>query len=351
MDRLNVGIIGGGRIADMHAPGYLREDIGARIWAVCDANPQVAERRAREWGAEKWYTNHLELLADPQVQAVEILTPHHLHKRMCLDACAAGKHVSVQKPMALNVAECDEMIAAAKSAGVKLKVFENFVFYPPYVKARELIDRGDIGEPLSIRIKLAAGKGGWKVPLKSWLWRLNEESCGGGPTIFDDGYHKFSTALYFLGPVERVHAWIDRSFAAIDAPAMISWTHTSGRVGLLDATFSPNMAVRSKYYGADERVEITGSEGVLWLTRCTGKLLDEPPLLLYRGGQVTAFEDLRCDWLDSFMESTRQFVSAVREGGEPALSGERGKEVLQFALAAIRSAQRGVEIRPDEVKE
>jgi len=66
---------------------------------------------------------------------------------------------------------------------------------------------------------------------------------------------------------------------------------------------------------------------------------------------VTAFEDLRCDWLDSFMESTRQFVSAVREGGEPALSGERGKEVLQFALAAIRSAQRGVEIRPDEVKE
>jgi predicted dehydrogenase len=350
--RLNVGIIGCGRIADMHAPGYLRGGVPARIYAVCDVDRATAERRAKEWGAQRAFTDYRELLADPDVHAVEIITPHRLHRQMCLDACRAGKHVSVQKPMAMNVTECDEMIRAAREAKVKLKVFENFVFYPPYVKARALIRDGAIGEPLSIRIKLAAGRGGWKVPLAAWLWRLNEEVCGGGPTIFDDGYHKFSTAIFLLGAVERVHAWIDRTFAAIDAPAMISWAYKEGgRVGLIDATVSPSMTVRSKYYGADERVEITGTEGAIWVTRCTGKLLDEPPLQLYRKGQVTSFEDVRCDWLDSFIDSTRHFVLAIRDGTDPVLSGEKGKEVLQFTLAAIRSAKLGTFVRPDDIME
>lgn len=350
MSMLNFGIIGCGRITDMHAPGYARSK-RARIFAVCDVNRETAERRAREWGAERVYTDYHTLLADPDVHAVEVITPHHLHKEICVAACRAGKHVSVQKPMAINVHECDAMIAAAREAGVMLKVFENFVFYPPYVKAKELVDDGAIGEPLSMRIHLGSGgRGGWKVPLSSWLWRLNEATCGGGPNIFDDGYHKFSIGIFFLGEVQSVHAWVDRSFGIIDAPAMVSWKcKHGGRVGLFDATLSPHLTVKSKYYTADERVEIFGTEGVIGINRCTAKLLDEPALYMVRNGQTTTFEHIRDDWLDSFIDSTDHFINCIHDGGEPMLTGERGKAVLQLTIATIKSSKTGREINPDNV--
>ncbi len=352
MEKLNIGIIGGGRISDMHAPGYARSS-DARIFAVCDVRRETAERRAAEWGAERAYSDYHELLADPDIHAVEIIVPHHLHRNICVDACRAGKHVSVQKPMALSVSECNDMISAAREAGVKLKVFENFVFYPPYVKAKQLIDDGAIGEPLSIRIKLGgAGKGGWKVPFSAWLWRLNEETCGGGPNIFDDGYHKFSIAIYLLGAIERVNAWIDRSFGIIDAPAMVSWDYKDRRrIGYIDSTASPFMTCKSKYYSVDERVEIIGTEGVIHVARCTSTLLDEAPLFLYRNGRTEYFEDVRSDWLDSFIDSTHHFIAALRDDTDPMLTGERGREVLQFALAALRSAESGHTVRPDDITE
>lgn len=347
--QLNVGIIGCGRITDMHVPGYLRCD-RARLLGICDVDAALLARRRAQWGVERAYGDHRELLSDPDVDLVEIITPHHLHRRLVEDAFAAGKHVSVQKPMALTVADCDAMIAAGERAGRLLKVFENFVFFPPYVKARELMDGGAIGEPLSIRTKLGSTmRGGWPVPLKSWVWRLNEGSCGGGPTIFDDGNHKLSMALHLMGPVESVHAWIDRSFGAIDTPAMISWSHAGGRTGSLDATLSPWMTSPSRYYSIDERVEITGSEGVLEVTCCTARLWERPPLLLHRGGTTQAFHDLRHDWLDSFVDSTHHFVDCVLDGGEPRLTGQRGKEVVQLALAAMRSAETGQPVRPSEI--
>lgn len=349
MTELNVGIIGCGRITDLHAPGYARSE-RARIFAVCDVNQDVAERRKHEWGAERAYTDYHQLLSDPDVQAVEIIVPHHLHKQVCVDACEAGKHVSVQKPMALTVSECDAMIRAARENNVKLKVFENFVFYPPYVKTKELIADGAIGEPLSMRIHLGGGaRGGWKVPLSAWLWRLNEEKCGGGPNIFDDGYHKFSIAIDFFGDIDVVNGWVDRSFGIVDAPAMISWKYKSGMVGYLDSTFSPHMTMKSKYYTADERVEITGTQGVINIARCTARLLDEPVLTLYRDGRTTAFEDMRDDWVDSFIDSTLHYVDVLLDGGDPSLSGERGRQVLQFSHAAIKSSREGAPVRPDEI--
>ena len=346
---LNVGIIGCGRITDMHVPGYQRCD-RARLLAICDVDPVLLARRKAQWGVERAFADYRELLADPDIDLVEVITPHHLHRRFVEEAFAAGKHVSVQKPMALTVADCDAMIVAGERAGRMLKVFENFVFFPPYVKAKELMEQGAIGEPLSIRTKLGSTmRGGWPVPLKSWVWRLNTESCGGGPTIFDDGNHKLSMALQLMGPVESVHAWIDRSFGAIDSPAMISWTHTGGRTGSLDATFSPHMTSPSKYYSIDERIEITGTEGVIEVTCCTARLWPRPPLLLHRGGETTAFEDLRHDWLDSFVDSTHHFVDCILDGGEPRLTGQRGREVIQFALAVLRSAETGRPVRPSDL--
>ncbi|NLH47552.1 MAG: Gfo/Idh/MocA family oxidoreductase [Myxococcales bacterium] len=351
MDKVRVGMIGAGRITDLHYPAY-RDYPKAELVTVCAATPETARKRQAEWGARKWATDYREVLADPEIDMVEINTPHHLHHPMVLAAAAAGKHIQLQKPMGMNIRECDEMIAATRKAGVKFKVIENFVFYPPYRKAKELIDAGEIGPVQSIRIRLGSGgTGGWYVPLNTWLWRLAETDKGGGPSIFDDGYHKFSIGLFYGGPVEKVFAWIDRSFALIDAPAIVSWRAANGVVGCIDATFSPNLNVKSKYYSADERVEITGTRGVIWITRCTGRLLEEASVILYRDGVKTCFENLRTDWLESFIDSTRHFIDCIIDDTEPYLTGEQAKAVQQFCFAAIRSAKEGRELSPTEVNE
>lgn len=150
---IGVGIVGCGRISDLHELGYRgRED--ARNVAVCDCVKRRARRKAKAWGVDRVYTDFQELLSDPEIDVVELLVPHHLHAQMTVSACLAGKHVSIQKPMARTVTEADEMIEAAERAGVILRISEDFVFYPPHVRAKEMIEAGEIGEPYMIRIHL-----------------------------------------------------------------------------------------------------------------------------------------------------------------------------------------------------
>lgn len=148
MDWLRVGFIGAGRIADMHYLGY-KDNPKARLCAICDADRAVSRRRAADWGVDKTYDDYRRLLDDPDVDAVEIITPHHLHSEMVIAALDAGKHVSVQKPMALNLTQADAMIDAAKRSGRLLRVIENYRYYEPFIRAKELIETGEIGEPIS----------------------------------------------------------------------------------------------------------------------------------------------------------------------------------------------------------
>ena len=355
MSRVRVAFIGAGRIADLHALGY-GDNPEAELYAVCDADPTWASSRAGEWGASAHCTDYRELLEDPEVDAVEILTPHHLHAEMAVAALAAGKHVSLQKPMARTLAEADEIVAAAQRSQRVFRVFENFRYYPPYVRAKEMLDAGEIGEPVSMRVKVIDGdpQYGWRVPMRSWAWRLNEAVSGGGVAVFDHGYHIFSIAMYFLGAVEEVFAWIERTEVAagvsVDAPAVILWRHAGGkRFGTWETVLTPQMVVRSKYYANDEWVEITGTRGVIWVTRCSGEMLAGPPLVMYRDGETRAFHDIESDWAASFLAGTRAFIEAIQKGGRPELTAEEGREVLRFALAAQRSAAEGRPVRVEEV--
>ena len=356
MSIVRVAIVGCGRISDLHEMGYRgRED--ARIVAVCDSQSKRAQEKAKAWGVDKVYTDYQQLLADAEVDLVELLVPHHLHAPLTVAACQAGKHVSVQKPMALTAAEADQMIAAAKQAGVILRVFENFVFYPPHVRAKQMIEAGEIGEPQMIRLHVNTGGHGtsWKVPLSAWLWRFNEKQCGGGPLVFDHGYHLFSLAHYLMGEVRRVYAWIDRSPVVptkyLDAPAAIMFQFKSPRrYGVLDFEHTPNMRIDSQYYADDDRVEVIGDKGILFVNRCTARTVDLPELMLFRDGKTQAIPVDRVEWHDSFIECTRQLIDVLTHGGRPVLDGPTGKTVLQFALAAQWSACTGKEIQPEEVQ-
>src|SRR5262245_11416942 len=152
MDNVRIAIVGCGNICQLNAPGYL-EHPRCEIVALCDTDRARAERRAREWGiAPKIFTDYGDLLGDGGVDAVELLTPTYLHAEQIVAALDAGKHVSCQKPIAISVAEADRIVGAAARARTTFRVTENFLYYPPIVKAKELIDAGAIGEPSLVRI-------------------------------------------------------------------------------------------------------------------------------------------------------------------------------------------------------
>jgi len=144
MNKLRVGFIGTGRISDLHALGYL-QDARSTIVAVSDTNRELAMKRGNAWGVpeKRVFADYHDLLSLPDVDVVEILLPHHLHRIAAVEAAGAKKHVSLQKPMALTMAEADEIVETTKREGVILKVFENFIFYPPVQRAKALIEAGD----------------------------------------------------------------------------------------------------------------------------------------------------------------------------------------------------------------
>ena len=359
MNPIRVAIVGCGRISDLHQMGYRgRED--ARIVAVCDVNKGHAKKKAKEWGVEKVYTDYKQVLEDKDVDVVELLTPHHLHCPMTIQAAEAGKHISVQKPMALSAAEAEKMIFAADNAGVILRVYETFVYYAPAMRAKAMIEAGEIGEIRAVRMHVSTGTSdsSWEVPLSAWLWRINEKQCGGGPLVFDHGYHLFSLGYYLGGPVEKVFAWIDQTPAEntagmvkVDAPAMIMFKYKSARCyGNLDVEYTPQMRIFSDYYADDDRIEVIGEKGILIINRYTTRTLDLPELMLFKDGKTTPIPVEGVEWHDSFIATTHDFIDKLKTGGQPRLNGPDGKAVLQFTLAALQSAASGCEVRPDEVK-
>ena len=358
MKPIRVAIVGCGRISDLHQLGYRgRED--ARIVAVCDTNKSNAKKKSKEWGVDKLYSDYSQVLEDKEVDLVELLTPHHLHCPMTVQAAQAGKHISVQKPMALSAAEADQMIAAADKAGVILRVYETFVYYAPAMRAKGMIEAGEIGEVCAVRMHVNSGTSdtSWKVPLSAWLWRFDEKKNGGGPLVFDHGYHLFSLGYYLGGPVEKVFAWIDQTpvkeaggIVKIDAPAMIMFRYkASHRYGQLDIEHTPKMRIYSDYYADDDRIEIIGEKGILFINRYTTKTVDLPALMLFKDGKTTPVPVEGVQWHDSFTATTQDFIEKLKTGGQPRLDGRTGKAVLQFTLAALQSATTGKEVRPDDV--
>jgi len=334
MRKLRVGFAGLGRVFDLNLRGYLgRPD--AEIAALCESDPALLALRAAEHPnarATREFADMLRLDLD----LIEILTPHPLHEAMTTAALKAGAHVSVQKPMAMTLDECDRMIAAAEASGRRLKVFENFLFYPPLVRARELMREGAIGKPLHFRMKvvMADRAQAWHVPEAASRWRHALAAQGrGGPIIFDHGHHMMAVALWLFGDVRDGFACIERTEApagVYDAPATLTWRHVDPPAhGVWDVSLALKMTLRTDYYADAERFEIQGEEGIIQVTRCSDRMLDEPALTLYRGGEVRAFHNLDADWGGSFARSTRHFLDVLlgREA-QQVLTAREGRRVI-----------------------
>ncbi|HNT89376.1 MAG TPA: Gfo/Idh/MocA family oxidoreductase, partial [Candidatus Hydrogenedentes bacterium] len=346
---LNVGFIGCGRIADLHARGY-ENNPDARIYALCDNDADRLAARVSAWGADRAYRDYRELLADPNVDAVEVLVPYDLHEEVVVAALRAGKHVACQKPMTTSLASADRMIAAARRAGVLFKVTEIYVTYPPIAFAKKLIDDGAIGEPVGMRINyIASPKGGWRVEAHTYEQQVRIAAQGFGLETFDHGHHEWAAAWYLLGEAERVAAWIDSLNGVVDGPATAMWKcRGNKRYGVIDFMFAPDLHIPTKYYSNDELYQIVGSKGVIFINRGTGEMMDRPPVSLFDGHKWTHFEDVAGDWGLGFVHSTHNFIRAVRGVERPLLTADEGREVLRFALAVMKAARLRREVYLDE---
>ena len=358
VERMRVAIIGPGRISDLHAIEYVNSPY-TQIAAVCKPDTAGALARARSWGIEpeKVYADWQECLADDSIDAFEVLLPHHMHLEVALAALATGKHLSIQKPVGFTVAECQQFVEAADAAtarGQVVRVFENFLFYPPVARLVEIVRAGELGDVLSIRQKSLSGDPacGWEVPARAAEWRFDLERNGGGPLVFDDGLHKFSIFWSMLGVADQVHAWIGSTpvdGGALDSPSVVSMRWASGAVGALEVVNARELQVQSIFYSQDDRVEVSGTKGVAWVNRGHGKIQELPALQVYRDGRTTDYEDLPSEWDSSFILATRDFIEAVREGRSSLLTAPQHREVLSTALAAQISAREDRVVRPSEV--
>ena len=324
MSRLRVALIGAGRAGSVHAGNLADYAARAEVVAVVDERREAAEALGPSAGLDE---------ALERADAVVITAPTFTHRDLAVRAASAGRHVFCEKPMALTVAECDEMIEAAQSAGVVLQIGFMRRFQPEFVEARRRIEAGDVGEPMLIK-SLTRGPG---LP-PAWAWDL-ERSNG---MLAEVNSHDFDSVRWLAGSeIERVYAEVahlkgrHRGVEADDFydNAVVSLRFESGALGTIDGTCPAD-------YGYDARVEIVCSEGLLIVGDLRGQAIVE-----VRDRDVGTVTPLHRTWPerfgDAYRAEIRSFVDCALDGAAPVVTGADGRAAVVAVRAANRSWQEG----------
>ncbi|HEY5098342.1 MAG TPA: Gfo/Idh/MocA family oxidoreductase [Acidimicrobiales bacterium] len=344
---VRAAFVGLGRIYDLNMRAYL-DNPDVEVVALVDPSEERRVQRQADWPSARTFASVAELAASGlEVDAVETLLPVPLHVDGVIELLGHGWHVNLQKPMCNDLASAARMLEAARAHDRVLRVMENYIFYQPLVRLKELVESGAIGDVSGYHMKMvASGRGGWDVPGSSYEWQFKQMREGRGILVFDDGWHKLATALWLFGPLREVRAWVGGTEVMkgieIDAPTTLVWEHESGIRGVWDITLAPDMYLRSDYYTNDERWEVTGRRGFARVNRCTGRGIQQPSLEVYADGEMRSFHALDDDWASSFRDSGRHWLRWLHTGEGPLLwSGDEAVSVLRFALAAYASCAAG----------
>lgn len=337
-DFVNVGIIGSRFVSSIHAES-LRSCAHARIVAVASPTSGHVEEFARKFGISRHFTDYRDLLALPEVDMVVVGAPNNLHCQIAVDAAAAGKHVVMEKPLCLNLAEADRMIEACRAAKVKLMYAEELCFAPKYVRLKQLLDSGALGKPTLI--KQSEKHDGPHAP---HFWDV--ERSGGGVTM-DMGCHGIEFFRWMLGRprITSVYAQMSTQVHMAktkgDDNAIIIVEFEDGTVGVAEESWT-------KLGGMDDRSEVHGSEGVAYADLLHGNAIETYSARGYeyavekagstKGWSFTIFEEA---WNYGFPQEMEHFVDCVRRDKQPLVTGEDGRAVLEAIFAAYESAGTG----------
>ena len=319
---IRIGLIGAGGIAGAHVAGFKRNPDKVVFAAVADPVTENAEKRAEGTDAAI-YADYRTMLAEADIDAVDICLPHHLHKDAIVAAARAGKHVLCEKPLCLTPEEAAEVSAVVAETGITVMCAHNQLFLPAVAKAKELLDSGVLGQVYEVRTTDSFYN---DFNPENMGWRASAKTSGGGELI-DTGYHPTYLLLHLAGGVP------------VEATAMLS-TH---RLKFMEGEDSAQVLVRfdndvvgsivtSWAYEAAENTEKFSVVGEL------GSLHSDGNSLSYRlrGGESTVVE---FDEVHEFAAEIEHFADSIGNGTRPLHTHKEGIEVLGIILAAYESVR------------
>lgn len=331
--RVKVGIIGCGAIAErLHIPDYATCG-QADLVAFCDASRARAAAMAERFAPEaQIYTDYRELLKNPEVEAVSVCMPNKYHGECSIMAARAGKHVMVEKPMAMSLAEAKKMVAESKKAGKLLVVNQSMRNYPAHKKAREIIQSGFLGEVLHVTGMCGhEGPEHW-APNAKWFFKKKDARFG---AMADLGVHKADAIRFITGKeVEEIRAFygtLEKKRTDVEDNFVSSFTFKDGGMGTLAASWT-----------------LQGGMMNYTIIHCTKGTLE---VLLHADKPLVArMTNPRCEivfdlppapirYEDSWgLDIGGSFVRAILGQEEPFCSGEEGLKSLAVILAAEKAA-------------
>lgn len=333
METVRVCLVGAGRAGMVHGVNLARHVPGARVVAVVDEREEARRRAAAELGASADFPTLRDALQAAEFDAVVIATPTYTHRDLAVEAARAGKHIFCEKPMAIDAEQALAMIEAARSADVVLQIGFMRRFDEDFVRARALIEAGEIGEPLFIR---STTRGPGLPP--PWAW----DTAKSNGMLAEVNSHDFDCVRWLAGSeYERVFARVRARKA--EEPrrlhpdfydvAVVTVELADGTLGAIDGACPSD-------YGYDARVEVLGSRGLLTV----GQVPDGTVVQVTQDGRVTrqAFRSWRDRFRTGYLGEVREFVECVRTGRAPRVTGVDGLRALEAVLAAVKSIASGV---------
>ena len=338
------GFIGTGRHPDTKVAQAMGSVDGARLVAAYSRDIDRAEAFSARHGLAASYDSVDALLQDSRVDAVFISTPNSLHSEHTIAAAQAGKHVLVEKPMAVNVSEAQEMVEACRRAGVVMGVAFQLRTHPAHQEMRRLVQNGTLGViPMAqAQWGTRAVRGVVEVPARTGLssWWENPELIGGASTMMGTGVHAIDLLHYILGkPVVEVAAISDGQSAErpLEQAAVLSLRFQDGTIGTMCCgRRMPDSRNDAVVYGTSGRAIASDS---LWEALQGG--------LEVISDTVNLTRSYAPDPLGLFHLQTQAFQSAVEDGVEPPATGVDGLRVVQVTSAMIESATTGRTIKVD----
>ena len=325
INKVRLGLIGAGGIAEAHINGILAHPDKVECVAMCDVVAENIDKRAKQLGAEPvrfsdWKTMFTTL--GDKLDAVVICLPHHLHAPAILDAAAAGRHVLCEKPMCLNLVEADKIVDAVKRAGIVYMSAHQQLFSPAVRAVKTMIDSGRVGRLMWLRVIDAHRAGADAFANK---WRAKLASQGGGELI-DTGYHPTYQLLYLAGAeVVSVRATMGRFLHPIEGEdtASVQVRFGNGAIGEIFTSWAT-----PRPYGAPD-IHVIGDKGEAW---CRGWDVgfvalgsDKPELTVVEGKHA-------------FHEQMGHFADCILNGAKVPHGPEMGREVLRVILDASANA-------------